>query len=253
MWRGPQIQGVPVRWPCIKALCPTPDASRKSQGILVLVLEEGHGGQAGTTLPIFQTGKQAQRGKGTHPRSDSPTSSWRRWAGLWGWVNIRTFPTMGSSTEPQVSAPQCTRPDKKSAMRAPATVDKRSMSRGGGGGAVDKRDTPAHSPPQIRKSLACLLARSFTHLLGQKVSLLYSGHFVPCEWSLRNNIPGLSLSLYLFFPREMWGLICLVSLARVNRARSDQPNLSLLGANCPFLSDPQKPHVGKPTLPQCCW
>lgn len=238
MWRGPQTQGVPVRWTCVKALCPTPDASRKPQGILVLVLEEGHGGQAGTTVAIFQIGKQAQRGKGTHPRSDSPTSSWRTWAGLRDWVNIRTFPTMGSSTEPQVSAPQCTRPDKKSAMRAPATVDKKSMSWGG-----------AHSPPQIRKSLTC----SLTHLLGQKVSLLYLGHFVPCEWSLRNNIPGLNLSLYLLFPREMWGLICSVSLERVNRACSDQPNLSLLRANCPFLSDPQSPHVGKPTLPQCCW
>lgn len=159
MWRGPQTQGVPVRWTCIKALCPTPDASRKPQGILVLVLEEGHGGQAGTTVPIFQIGKQAQRGKGTHPRSDSPTSSWRTWAGLRGWVNIRTFPTMGSSTEPQVSAPQCTTPDKKSAMRAPATVDKKSMS-WGGGGAVDKREIPAHSPPQIRKSLTCSLTHS---------------------------------------------------------------------------------------------
>lgn len=251
MWRGPQTQGVPVRWTCIKALCPTPDASRKPQGILVLVLEEGHGGQAGTTVPIFQIGKQAQRGKGTHPRSDSPTSSWRTWAGLRVWVNIRTFPTMGSSTEPQVSAPQCTTPDKKSAMRAPATVDKRSMSWGvGGGGGQEGDPCPLPTPNQ---EVTHLLAHSFTHLLGQKVSLLYLGHFVPCEWSLRNNIPGLNLSLYLLFPREMWGLICSVSLERVNRACSDQPNLSLLGANCPFLSDPQSPHVGKPTLPQCCW
>ena len=46
MWCGPQVQGGPVRWTCIRALCPRPDAfaSRKSQGIPVLVLKAGERG-----------------------------------------------------------------------------------------------------------------------------------------------------------------------------------------------------------------
>lgn len=46
MWCGPQVQGGPVRWTCIKALCPRPDAlaSRKSQGIPFLVLKAGEAG-----------------------------------------------------------------------------------------------------------------------------------------------------------------------------------------------------------------
>lgn len=43
---GPQVQGGPVRWTCIRALCPRPDAftSRKSQAIPVLVLKAGEWG-----------------------------------------------------------------------------------------------------------------------------------------------------------------------------------------------------------------
>lgn len=127
---GPQVHGGPARRTGLKALCPRPGAlaSGKSQGSPVLVLTAGEAGQAGAPVPISQTGKWAQKGKGTQPRSDGPTSSWRRRAGLQGWANIRTFPTIGSSTEPQVSAPQCTRPDRKSASRAPATVDERRVS-----------------------------------------------------------------------------------------------------------------------------
>lgn len=122
-----------VRQTHIKASdCPMPDAfaSRKTQGIPVLVLEEGHTGQAGRIVPIFQIGKQRLRQeKGlTQGQRARPLSRGYRL----GWVNIRTFPTMGSSTDPQVSAPQCTRPDKKSAMRAPATVDKNRVSQGSG-------------------------------------------------------------------------------------------------------------------------
>lgn len=43
---GPRVQGRPVRWTCIRALCPRPDAfaSRKSQGIPLLVLKVGERG-----------------------------------------------------------------------------------------------------------------------------------------------------------------------------------------------------------------
>lgn len=74
-----------VRQTHIKASdCPMPDtfASRKTQGIPVLVLEEGHTGQAGRIVPIFQIGKQTQTGKGAHPRSESTSSFQRLQAGL---------------------------------------------------------------------------------------------------------------------------------------------------------------------------
>lgn len=177
-------------------------ASRKSQGIPVLVLEEGHAGQAGRMVPIFQIGKQrlnrereAQTGKGTHPRSESMTSFRRRQL---GWVNIRTFPTMGSSTEPQVSAPQCTRPDKKSAIRAPVTVDKIRVSLGWG-------DTQRYiSPPAHPKSGSDTFPRLLAHsdLSGEMLPFLE--HFVPCEWRLGNNSPSLSLDQSLYLGNKYW-------------------------------------------------
>ena len=38
-----------------------------------------------------------------------------------------TFPKMGKSIDPQVSAAQCTRPEAKSAEKIPATPDTRNM------------------------------------------------------------------------------------------------------------------------------
>lgn len=134
-------------------------------------------------VSVFQTGKQeAQRGRGL---TQGQTA--QRPAGRQGWVDIRTFPTMGSSTEPQVSAPQCTRPDKKSAMRAPATVDKRRVRWGWGtpSGAALPTLHPTVGSPSFMHSPAC----SLTCYGGGVPSLL------PCEWSLRYNTPVALLAL----------------------------------------------------------
>lgn len=61
-----------------------------------------------------------------------------------GHAPARTFPTMGSSTEPHVSAPQCTRPEKKSAVTAPATVARGGRAAAAGRGLGQTPPPPAH-------------------------------------------------------------------------------------------------------------
>lgn len=76
--------------------------------------------------------------------------------------HVRTFPTTGSSTEPHVSAPQCTRPEKKSAVTAPATE-----------GGEQAAAGPGRAPrPDARIPVSRVCQR-------RKVSLLHPG-LLPC-------------------------------------------------------------------------
>lgn len=163
-------------------------------------------------FPSFRWGIRGPERTGDWPKVREPDLLLEEPGWAAGLVHIHTFPTMGSSTEPQVSAPQCTRPDKKSAMRAPATVDKGRVSRGGG----THRGTATHLPAPNQESRTHSPAHLPVHSLVRGEGPFSICMFLPCDWS-----PGVTplasiCPLTCSASGEPQGLTCLVSLERIN-------------------------------------
>ena len=137
---------------------------------------------------------EAQTGKGTHPRSESPTF-WRRQAGLGQYTHLPYDGQLHGT--PSVSSP-VHQARQEVSNESPCNCG---QEQGEPGQGTYRGTSPLLPTPN--QEFTHSLGHSLTHLLGERLSLFCLECFIPCKWSLRNNTPGLNLdlSLHLLCPR----------------------------------------------------